>query len=148
GGEPIVRAALSAAGQAHRHAVMFYDNGKMIRHNTMYSSQIGVLTPLVGPVQLDNNDLRNGTPGGISQSIDDAFDSGRLENEGLVLKPKSDDDRGMFEDAVDQAIDTRVYYKVAEYTDQDHMDLDWKDSRIGNLRGTHCSGYVSWAFSQ
>jgi len=148
GGEEIVRAALSAAGQAHRHAVMFYDYGKMIRHNTMYTSQIGVVIPLVGPVRLDNNDLRNGTPGGISQSIDDAFDTGRLEDEGLVLKPKSENDRQMFKDAVDRAIDTSVYYKLAEYTDQDHMDLGWSDSRIGNLRGTHCSGYVTWAFSQ
>ena len=115
---------------------MFYDNGKMVRHNTMYSSQIGVLTPLVGQVRLDHNDLRNGTPGGISQSIDDAFDTGRLESDGLVLKPKSENDRQMFKDAVDRAIDTRVYYKLAEYTDRDHMDLGWSDSRIGNAVGS------------
>lgn len=148
GGEEVVRAALSAAGQAHRHAVMFYDNGTKIRHNTMYSSQIGVLTPLVGQVRLDNEDLRNGTPGALSQSIDDAFDTGRLENEGLVLKPKSENDRQLFKDAVDRALDTSAYYKLAEYTDSDHMDLPWNDSRQGNLRGTHCSGYVTWAFSK
>jgi hypothetical protein len=148
GGDEIVRAALSAAGQAHRHAVMFYSSGTMVRHNTMYSSQIAVVTPFVGPVRLDNNDLRNGTPGAISQSIDDAFDNGRLEDEGLVLMPKSESDRQMFKDAVSRAIDTSAYYKLAEYTDQDHMDLGWSDSRIGNLRGTHCSGYVTWAFAQ
>ena len=158
GGDPVVRAALGALGQAHRHSVMFYDNGQKIRHDTMYADQIEVNEPWVGKVSLDADQLRNGTPGAISQSIDDAFADGSLVDDGLLLKPGSSyinlftgektDARPLFKDAVDLAIATPAYYKLSDYTDMTSMLLPWRSSGVGDLRGSHCSGYISWAFGQ
>src|SRR5262249_214416 len=89
GGEQLVRATLSAVGQLHRHAVMFYGDGMNVRHNTMYEEEIRVIQPFVGDVRLDRDDLRNGMPGALSQTIDAAFARGRIFIEGLVLKPMS-----------------------------------------------------------
>ena len=132
-GDPVVRTALGSLGQAHRHSVMFYSNGTMIRHDTMYTDQIHVDEPAVGKVQLDAYELRNGTPGAISQSIDDAFANGSLVEEGLLLKPGLNyvniltgvetNFRKMFKDAVDTAIATPAYYKLSDYTDMTSMLL-------------------------
>jgi len=158
GGDPVVRVALGSLGQAYRHSVMFFSDGQMIRHNMMYTDQIEVKEPLVGKVRLDADQLRNGTPGAISQSIDDAFADGSLVDDGLLLKPGSSyinlftgvktDPRQAFEDAVDLAVATRAYYKLSDYTDMTSMLLPWKQSGVGDLRGSHCSGYISWAFGQ
>jgi len=156
GGDPVVRVALGSLGQAHRHSVMFYSNGQMIRHDTMHTDEIDVIEPAIGKVRLDADQLRNGTPGAISQSIDDAFADGSLVDDGLLLKPGPDyinvitgaasNFRQGFEDAVDLAIATHAYYKLSDYTDMTSMLLPWKTSRAGDLKGSHCAGYISWAF--
>ena len=156
-GDPVVRTALGSLGQAHRHSVMFYSNGTMIRHDTMHTDQIYVQEPAIGKVQLDAHDLRNGTPGAISQSIDDAFADGSLVEEGLLLKAGRSyiniftgvetNVRKMFKDAVDPAIATPAYYKLSDYTDMTSMLLPFS-GKGDDLKGSHCSGYISWAFGQ
>jgi hypothetical protein len=166
-GSEIVTAVTEAIGQLHRHAVMFYGDGEYTRHDTMYVEDIEdgslsdamedyvpVLTPVVGSVRFDEDALENGLPGAISQTIDDTYDRGRLARTGLILKPalvldlsagpvrQVEADRPQFEAAVTAARSTNGYYKLSDYTDQDSMGRPWSSSRVGDLRGSHCSGYV------
>ena len=172
-GDAIVRTAMSSAGQLHRHAVMFHDSGRQTRHNTMYvgdgddgstsdpgGAYVQVHTPLFGEVHLDEDDLRNGAPGAITQTVDDTLARGRLEPTGLVLKPRqscrisvitgamtcTEPDRARFIDAVTSALGVAAYYKFSDYTDQVSMALPFSTSRVGDLRGSHCSGYVAFNF--
>ncbi|HVV85302.1 MAG TPA: hypothetical protein VHE35_19705 [Kofleriaceae bacterium] len=172
-GDPIVRTALSSAGQLHRHAVMFHDSGRKTRHDTMYfadgddgstadagGAYITVHAPLVGEIHLDEDELRNGTPGAITQTVDDTYARGRLEDTGLVLKPRqlclvnpfngvmscSEPDRAAFAGAVSDALTLEAYYKLSDYTDQDSMSKPFSLTRVGDLRGSHCSGYIAANF--
>ena len=170
-GSEVVATVTEAIGQLHRHAVMFYDDGRYTRHDTMYMSDgedgsesdaggdyVRVRQPLIGAVRLDEDDLTNGLPGAISQTIDDTYDRGRLAATGLVLKPElritltrtgmtfSEPDRASFEAAVTAARSTAAYYKLSDYTDMDSMSRPWSSTRTGDLRGSHCSGYVTHFF--
>lgn len=168
-GSDVVATVTQAIGQLHRHAVMYYGDGAYTRHDTMYMSDgedgsvsdaggdyVDVLQPLVGKVRLDPDDLTNGLPGAISQTIDDTYARGRLADTGLVLKPElrivfdrfgnltyTEPNRAAFERAVTAARSTSAYYKLSDYTDMDSMSRTWSSSRTGDLRGSHCSGYVT-----
>ena len=171
-GSEIVATVTQEIGQFHRHAVMFYGDGDYTRHDTMYMADgedgsesdaggdyVEVRTPLIGEVRLDGDDLANGLPGAISQTVDDTYDLGRLADTGLVLKPAqqmtfsrlggtviTEPNRSFFEAAVTAARSTSAYYKLSDYTDMDSMGLAWSSTRTGDLRGSHCSGFVTDAF--
>jgi hypothetical protein len=168
-GSEVVTALTQAIGQLHRHSVMFYGAGSYARHDTMYLADgedgssadpggdyVPVLTPLIGNVRFDPDALKNGLPGAISQSIDDIYDRGRLAATGLILKPAltanleqggfHEPDRARFEAAVSAARATHGYYKLSDYTHEDSMDRTWSTSRSGDLRGSHCSGYVAYFY--
>lgn len=161
GGEDAVKVLMGVLGQNHRHAVIFLNDGTQARHNTMYEDQIRRQNVLIGPLRLHPDDLRNGAPGALTQTIDDAHRTGRIADTGLVLKPRMEvwhsglgapggdvNYRQMFETAALHAMLTEGYYKVSDYTDQIGMTLPFSFTRVGDLRGSHCSGYVSWAFQQ
>jgi hypothetical protein len=161
-GNDLVKLILGSAGQLHRHTVMFWNDGLSTRHNTMYfdPDEDGFAG---GPAYVRVNyvsrkfnpdDLRNGTPGALSQTVDSTFNRGRLEATGLLLKPFcsifTTDCSGLrdrFAAAVDGALTTPAYYRFSDYTDQVGMSSPWSTSRIGDLRGTHCSGYVVDSFA-
>lgn len=170
-GSDVVETVTREIGQFHRHAVMFHDDGRQTRHNTMYIADgedgsdddaggdyVTLLTPFVGRVRFDGDELQNGLPGAITQSIDDTYNRERLANTGLILKPAmsmsfvngfftmTEPNRPAFEDAVNASLSTAAYYKLGDYTDQDSMGRPWSSSRNGDLRGSHCSGYVTEFF--
>ncbi|MEO0325430.1 MAG: hypothetical protein AAF447_20910 [Myxococcota bacterium] len=174
-GSEIVTVLTEEIGQFHRHAVMFWNDGRRTRHNTMYvfdgedgsvsdpgGDYVRSYRPLIGKVRFDGDELRNGLPGALSQSIDDTFDRGRLSEAGLVLKPGlrmvlspptigggggfsvTEPDRAAFERAVLAARGTRAYYKLGDYTDMDSMSRPWSSNRTsGDHRGSHCSGFIT-----
>lgn len=171
-GSPVVTAVTEAIGQLHRHVVMFYGDGEYTRHDTMYVSDeedgsssdsmgdyVPVVVPLIGKVHFDGDALANGLPGALSQTIDDTYDRGRLAATGLVLKPAlvmnlatlsgptfTEVNRSLFEAAVAQARSTAAYYKLSDYTDMASMSRSWSASRVGDLRGSHCSGYATYFY--
>lgn len=156
-GNAVVRAALSTVGQNHRHSVMYYNAGSNIRHSTMFVGDVTPVIPLIGPVHLDADSLRNGTPGFTSIDIDGAYDEGDLDETGLVLKPSSEmlvcptrttcyAPRMRFTSAVTTARATSGYYKLSDYTSLDGMSRSYSSSGVGDLRGTHCSGFVRFSF--
>ncbi len=157
-GSPVVRAALAAVGQNHRHSVLFLNNGRNIRHSTLDDDAV---TSVRMPVfHLNAVDLMNGRPGIISQSVDDAFDGENLDDVGLILKPQSEGgvcfigqpcvtDRDRFESAATLATTTFGYYKLSDYTDLDSMSLPYAPWLLGNdQRGSHCSGFLRYLFEQ
>lgn len=176
-GSEIVSSLTQALGQFHRHAVMFYNGGRRTRHNTMYlfdgedgstadagGDYVTIYKPLVGKFRFDGDELQNGLPGAIAQTIDETFARGRLAETGLILKPAlhlevnplspsasweiTEPNRPAFRRAVKAARSTSAYYKVGDYTDQDSMKLPWSTSRTGDLRGSHCSGYITHFFRE
>lgn len=146
-GNEIVRTALAGAGQNHRHSVLFFDAGRRVRHSDFDSSTVRVRQPAVGAVKLDPDELRNGLPGFADETVDRAFDRGALSEQGLVLRPANDRMRTHFTRALSLARAASGYYKLADYTDLTSMTLSWSATRSGDLRGTHCSGLVAWAFT-
>ena len=170
-GSEVVATVTREIGQYHRHAVMFWDDGRRTRHDTMYigdaedgseadagGDYVTLLQPLFGRVRFDGDELQNGLPGAISQTIDDTLARGRLSTTGLVLKPAQrlvpstspwspmrieEPNRPAFEAAVAAARTRSAYYKLGDYTDMDSMSRPWSSTRSGDLRGSHCSGYVT-----
>lgn len=148
GGEEVVRVLMSALGQHHRHAVMFVDK-KNIRHNTSYDE--------IDSSDLENNRmlkpsvLRNGKPGFVTETVDEALASERLGWSGLVLKV-DDDERERARDAVDIALAAQGYYKISNYSGLAGWNLPYSGPNTNafdtdNLRGTMCSGLVYHSFS-
>ncbi len=161
-GSDIVSLVTTGIGQLHRHALMSFDDGARVRHNTMYifdeedgveggSDYVELRTPLVGKIRFDADDLTNGRPGAVSQTIDTAYARSRLADTGLVLKPAlqingkitTEPNRPLFEAAVSSARATSSYYKLSDYSQMISMSLPYNVTRQGNLKGSHCSGYLA-----
>lgn len=160
-GSPLVSLITDELGQTHRHALVFLDNGRNVRHDSMDDPGTKYVFP--SGVRLDPADLRNGLPGTVSQTVDEAWEWGRLGDDGLVLKPRqmtsvsrisgrttvSEPNRPLFEDAADIAEANEGYYKISDYTEMVGMDLSLIGDRDDDdLRGTHCSGFVHFAFTE
>lgn len=153
-GEDIVRTIMEALGQNHRHALMFIDDGQHLRHTTALNSFDA--DDLETNTLLKPEVLENATPGMLTDTITSALASGRLGYSGLLLTHSPTTDvifRPFFEDAAAHAEAAEGYYKINDYTNLDGMDLAyaspgstaWEDSP---LRGTHCSGFMHWAFEE
>ncbi len=164
-GSPTVTTLTREIGQFHRHTVMFHDSGRQTRHDTMFvdDAEDGTIDGedyvgrvLLGAAGLNGNDLNNGAPGAITQTIDQTYAIERLASTGLILKPALvlswdygfatlvEADREAFVDAVTDALATDAYYKLSDYTMQDSMSLPFDtDRRSGDLRGSHCAGYIA-----
>ncbi len=175
-GSDVVETVTREIGQFHRHSVMFYSDGRRTRHDTMYifddddgsmddpgGDYVTIYKPLIGKVRFDGDELQNGLPGAISQTIDDTVRRGRLSDTGLILKPAmrlvpsggffggwsfQEVGRDQFEGAVTDARNESAYYKLGDYTEMDSMSLPWASDRDGDLRGSHCSGYITHYFRE
>ena len=153
-GDATVGVVTREIGQFHRHAVMFHDNGRQTRHNTMLLENTR-MEPSPGAIRLRPNELENGLPGAITQTIDATYNSGRLSSSGLILKPAMslgivggqfvtyEPNRPRFEAAVADALTTEGYYKLSDYSNQDSMSRPYDTTRQGDQGGSHCSGYAA-----
>jgi len=120
--------------------------------------------PSAAPVDPDENELldvnefqlgppNNGTPGIVTESVEDAIRKGRLAYEGLLLKPGAEFIRPAFENAADFALGAQGYYEISDYSGLSGMTLPWSAAGTNawenqERQGTMCSGLVDWAFDQ
>lgn len=172
-GDTAVKAVMSAIGQVHRHVLLSVDDGDNVRHATAYTDDLSTddlqtvtasvwtgwhfETVTVPIPKLQAHLLQNATPGILTQSIDGATGTSRLTENGLVLKPGTENPkvgkRAQFEAAAAAGLGVEGYYKVSDYTNQVGMTLPWaaedsSDYYDEDLRGTHCAGFVHWSFAQ
>lgn len=150
GGEDVVVALFNAIGQRHRHAVIFVDT-RTIRHDTLYDDPDE--DDLLDVNEFELGPLNNGTPGIVTESVEDAIRNGRLAYEGLLLKPGAEFIRPAFENAADFALGAQGYYKISDYSGLSGMSLPWSAAGTNawenqERQGTMCSGFVDWAFDQ
>ena len=158
-GSEQVATVTRAIGQFHRHAVMFFRNGTMTRHNTMYlkSEEDGDRAGRDYTDFFRPDTLTNGLPGAITQTAHEAFERERLAFTGLLLKPALEGTeepmRPRFAAAVASARGTPAFYKLSDYTAQVSMMLpdlpgpvDLGSDRSGDQKGSHCAGYIAAMF--
>jgi hypothetical protein len=102
--------------------------------------------------RLDPAILMNGLPGVARWSVDTTYAVERLSDEGLLLKPVSEDlvIRDMFRAAADEAIADvgKAYYKLSDYMTLAGMGFTYGADRTVDRRGTMCSGLVYDAFTR
>lgn len=162
GGDANVAAVMESIGQWHRHTTIFSDDsGRRVTHLTTFIDidtadlRWAWLPPI--PWDLDPFVLEHGARVGdptsdtllVGQALGDALSPSdrsrsRMDNTGLILKPYSESERGLFTAAEARTRGMSFFYRVSDYTSFTGTSLP--TSGASSLAGTHCAGLIFEAF--
>ncbi|MCP4136084.1 MAG: beta/gamma crystallin family protein [bacterium] len=148
---------LSAAfGGYWGHSGMMIDDGETIRHNTLDIDQMALITNWLGvPTMIEPNDVENGPPGMVSDTVDDSYKGltgwplGRSTD--VILSPDDDSEsvyRPLLEEIADTFIYLEQYYRLHSYineTEEVFFDQFNNTDYLVSGKGGNCSGTILFA---
>ena len=143
---------LAILGVYYSHCGMLVDDGLKIRHNTMYIDEITQIKNGCGiPYKLKAEELSNGLPGILTESVHMAFHNPNKDHRGFklaggaIVAPKEEYEdayRPNLHLAADKMKYMKGYYRVNAYMDMYQMKYqNYLQKGVGN----HCSGTVWYA---